>query len=351
MENQIKERLAEAIETHVFPGAVVGVVRRDGSRTIMPVGNFTYEADSPAVVRDTVYDTASITKTIPVALLALKCIEQGELSLEDQVIKYLPEITIPDAENALIKHLLTYTYVLKKSPDPNYSHEFLQAADIFDFLYHREFQFLPGTHYEYSNTPGNLMGMIIEKVSGEKLYTLAKKLVFEPLEMKSTTFAPRDKENIPPTEVVSWRGVVQGEVHDEQASVLRKAGFNPGCAGLFSNVGDLLNVAGMMLNRGVYKGEKIFDEETIALMTTNALSGIGESSGIGWELNQPKFMGQYAGDQTIGKTGFTGTVIVADLERGIGFVLLSNRTYPERGSTAAINEVRRDISDMVLGSI
>ncbi len=343
----IRERATKAIADKVFPGCVVGITNKTGERNILPFGNFTYETDASPVLENTVYDTASITKTIPVALIALKFVEQEKLSLEDKIMEYVPEITTPHADEALIRHLLTYTYVLKKNSDPNFSYEHLQAKDVLDFLYKRELEYLPGTHYQYGNAPANLLGVVLERLSGEKLYTLAQKMIFEPLGMHDSTFHLINKELIPPTEITSWRGEIQGIVHDETAYLLQNGGFDPGCAGLFSSVGDLLNVAEMTLNEGLYKGDKIFDKRTIDMMKSDALEEIGQSHGIGWELNQPRFMGRYTNESMIGKTGFTGTCCIVDPISGLAMVLLSNRTYPKRGNSDAFYALRRDIADIV----
>lgn len=347
----LRERLERAITEHVFPGAALGVIEKGGERTLCSVGRFTYDADSPKVHDDTVYDVASITKSVPVALLALQYLEEGLLGLDESVVKYLPEIRTPHAEQAQIRHLLTYTYILEKNVDPNFSYEHVQASDIHDFLYTRPFAFPPGTQYAYSNTPANLLGIILERLSGKKLHALARERVLEPLCMHSSTFQPEIPSAIPPTEVIPWRGEIQGVVHDETAFILERDGFDPGCAGLFSNVDDLLNVAGMLLNDGMYEGVQFVSPKTIVAMTTNALSAIGESSGIGFELNQPQFMGKNSHEHMIGKTGFTGTSFVIDMERGRAVVLLSNRTYPKRSSSDAISRVRADISDIVFSDV
>jgi CubicO group peptidase (beta-lactamase class C family) len=345
-ESAIRDRAARAIAEKVFPGCVIGI--EDTVKNIFSFGNFTYEPNSNLVHEDTVYDVASITKTIPIALTALTFIEKGLLGLNDRVIDYVPEITTENADKALIRHLLTYTYILKKNSNPNFSYENSQAKDILDFLYHREFEFLPGTHYQYSNAPANLLGIILERLSRERLYTLAKKSILDPLKMESSTFHPEDKKAIPPTEIISWRGEVEGIVHDETACILQREGLNAGCAGLFSNAEDLLNVADMLFHDGLFRGNKVFDTQTISLMTTNALNDIERWSGIGWELNQPKFMGAHAHEHMIGKTGFTGISYVIDPERRRAVVILSNRTYPRRPTnTDSINAFRRDIADIV----
>ncbi len=343
----VRERIERAIAGKIFPGAVVGVVNKEGDRKIISAGSFAYESDSSRVTEETAYDMASVTKSIPVALMAFMFIEQNKLSLDDKVIKYIPEIKIKDAEKGLIKHLLTYTYALKKNPDPNFSYEHAKVSDILDFHFNRDFDFLPGTEYRYGNAPANLIGIILERISGKKLYNLAREMIFLPMNMKNSTFSPENKNMIPPTEIVSWRGTIQGVVHDETAFILQNDGYNPGCAGLFSNAGDLLNVAEMILNGGLYKGKKILIEQTIDVMKSNALREIGQSHGIGWELNQPRFMGRFAHEGMIGKTGFTGTCCIVDPKNGIAMVLLSNRTYPKRGNPDAFYSLRRDIADIV----
>lgn len=346
-ETLIRKRIERAIADKIFPGAVVGVINKEGGRKIVSAGSFTYESDSSRVTEETVYDMASVTKSIPVALMALMFIEQGRLSLDDQVIQYIPEIKIKDAEKGLIKHLLTYTYALKKNPNPSFSYEHAKVDDILDFHFNRDFDFLPGTKYRYGNAPANLVGIILERISGKKLYDLAGEMLLLPMNMKNSTFSPKNKSMIPPTEIVSWRGAIQGVVHDETAFILQNAGYNPGCAGLFSNAGDILNVLEMLLGRGVLKGSRLMEEQTFSLMTTNALGSIGQWHGMGWEINQPRFMGRYANEHMIGKTGFTGTYCVADVTNGTAMVLLSNRTYPKRGNADALYELRRDIADIV----
>lgn len=351
MKEKIQKILEKAMGEHVFPGAVVGFIDKHNRRQIVPVGRFEYDDISPKVTADTVYDTASITKSVPVALIALKFIEEGKLSLETKINTYIPELKIKHSEKALIRHLLTYTYILKKNPDPNFSYKNSTAKDIFNFLFKRDLEFLPGTHYQYGNAPANLLGIILERISREKLYDLSKKFMLNQLEMKNSTFAPEIKSEIPPTEIVSWRGKVQGEVHDETASILQKEGFQPGCSGLFSNVPDLLNVLEMLLNNGIFREKVILKPETIKPMEKNALENIGQSAGIGWELNQKSFMGDLATENTFGKTGFTGTCVVIDRNKGRAFVMLSNVVFPKRPeSREKIQEIRRLLSDIILNT-
>src|SRR3989344_5459623 len=324
MEDQILIRVKEAIETRVFPGCVIGVVRANGEREVMPFGAFTYEPDSPRVQEDTVYDMASVTKSIPTASLALRLMAEGKLQSGDKVSNYLPELK--NDHGATIEDLLTYCVSVQrlstlkdKSPD-----------EILHVVFEHGFEAPPG-EANYSNAPALLLGVILERVAGETLAALAQKYFFEPLEMYDTSFFPTNTVRIPPTEIVEGTEI-RGIVHDESARVFARAHRVVGHAGLFSTVPDILNFLEALLH-GKYPS--VVD---------------GAQKGLGWQLNQPWFMGIHCGPRTFGKTGFTGTSIVCDMERGIAFVILSNRTYPKRPPDAAsihsaINPFRADIAD------
>jgi CubicO group peptidase (beta-lactamase class C family) len=121
-----------------------------------------------------------------------------------------------------------------------------------------------------------------------------------------------------------------------------------GSAGLFTTVPDLLIFLEMMLRNGEYAGTRFFNEQTMRSIETNQTHVPGIYTGLGWELYQPRYMGRHCTQQTFGKTGFTGCVVAADRSKGIGFVLLSNYTYPYRkNDVSLINSVRSDIADIV----
>jgi CubicO group peptidase (beta-lactamase class C family) len=343
----ISERIGRAIDEQVFPGCVVGIVDTQGSRLVLPFARYTYEPDAPEVREDTVYDIASITKSIPVSCLALQLLEQKRLHLDDRLIEYLPEFNNPDRESVLIRHLLTHTLhfgfplssLKNQSPDT-----------VFQAILETPFKSRPGSFFAYSNATSILLGLVIERIYGDSLDVVADRVFFRPLHMGKTTFHPLQKferSEIVPTEIDNWRGgVVQGEVHDESAWVLPGTS---GSAGLFSTVPDLLNFLHMILNHGVWKGMRFFYLETIRDMSTNQIANIGACTGLGWELNQPRYMGERCSQRTIGKTGFTGCMCLCDMEKGIGIVLLSNYTYPRRKvDKEAINGVRKDFAEILL---
>ncbi len=343
----ITEKADKAIANRVFPGCVVGLVTADGGRYVLPFGRFTYEANSPQVKEDTMYDTASITKCIPTGSLALMLIDQGKLQVTDRLIDYVPEFRNSNRELVTIQHLLTYTldgYGLASMKPKN-------AEDVLNILLTHDFEKRPGTVFKYSNIPAALLGLVVERIMGDTLDKLADEHFFRPLEMSHTTFYPEQypKEAFPPTEIDNWRGLVQGVVHDESAYICKQDGKIMGHAGLFSTAPNILNYLEMLLNMGSFKGRQYFSKEMVAAMGTNQIPELNDCTGLGWELNQPRFMGSHCAPRTFGKTGFTGTLCVVDVEKGIAYVILSNRTYPTRSvDSAEINKFRAAIGEILL---
>jgi CubicO group peptidase (beta-lactamase class C family) len=123
-----------------------------------------------------------------------------------------------------------------------------------------------------------------------------------------------------------------------------------GHAGLFSTAPDILNFLEMLLNDGIYSDKRFFSSEIINKMRTNQIPELGDFTGLGWELNQPRYMGEHCSPSTFGKTGFTGTLCVCDIEKEIAYVILTNRSFPKRTSdSTAINAFRNAIGEIVLG--
>ncbi len=338
MPSEVAARAERAIQESVFPGCVVGVVRQSGEREVMPFGGLTYDANSPVVRDDTIYDLASVTKSIPIASLAAVLIDEGKFKLTDSVKEYIPEIQ--NDHGATIEDLLTYRVRgVQLSTIRNTTFE-----EIRTHVFKTGFDGPPGEH-AYTNLPAFLLGIILERVGGRILPALADEYFFGPLAMQDTTFfpacaeasagRPHDVGRVAPTEISEDGKDIRGIVHDESARVFALARRAVGHAGLFSTAPDTLNFLEALLQT---KYPSVVD---------------GAQRGLGWQVSAPWFMGKVAGRHAFGKTGFTGTSVVCDVERGIAFVILSNRTYPKRPPDAtsiysAINVFRSDIADIIL---
>lgn len=264
------------------------------------------------MTENTIYDLASITKSIPTASLALTFITEGKVSLTDTVKKYIPELQ--NDHGATIEDLLRYHVRGQRMSTLS----FKTFEQIRTHILEHGFDG-PKTERSYTNLPGYVLGVILERVGGTSLALLSDTYFFAPLGMKSTTFFPA-KSDCAPTEVQDGE-IVQGIAHDESTRVFAKARRSVGHAGLFSNARDLLTFL-----------EALLQGKFPAVLK-------GAQDGLGWELlERGKF----------GKTGFTGTNVALHPKTATALVILSNRTYPKRPTdTSAINAFRKDVKDIV----
>ncbi len=314
----VEERVERAIAERTFPGCVIGLLRTDGSREIVPFGRLTYDEGEP-VREDTVYDLASVTKSIPLSSLALELMAEGRFSLGHTVKMFIPELQ--NDYGATIEDLLRY-----RVQGPRLSElAAMSVEEMTAHIYESGFSGPPGEP-KYSNLPALLLGIVLERATGERLDVLARKMFFEPLGMQRTTFFPKAKD-CAPTEIVDGAELC-GIVHDESARVFAREGRAVGHAGLFSAAGDLLTFCSALIG-GAYP--HIVD---------------GALCGLGWQTDGD-FLGANPTGR-FGKTGFTGTSVALDTKRGIALVILSNRTYPKRPPDGrTVNDSRRVVADIV----
>lgn len=348
LDRRIERLCREAMAMRTFPGCVVGYVR--GGRTqIWAAGRLTYEAAAPMVRTDTVYDVASVTKSVPTGLLAMKLVEDGRLGLDDRVVQHVPELEAGGrGEEVLVRQLLTYT-VIFDIPEGLGGVARQTPERVLETVLKAPLVAAPGEQYRYTNAPAILLGMVVERVTGRKLDELAQDWLFDPLGMEWTTFWPqRSVDEVAPTELEA-DGEVRGVPHDEAARVLRQQGMVAGCAGLFSTAGDLLRVAAMLLGDGELEGRRYFQPETVRLMAENQLAAIGATAGLGWEISRPDVMGRAQRPGMLMKSGFTGCWIAVEPSRGAAVVHLSNRTYPKRPGREPIQAFWRELNEALFG--
>lgn len=345
---RLQKLLDHAVKTKLVPGIIVCAISQRGKICISS-GRQTYAEHAPVITEKSVFDIASVTKSIPTSLLALKLIEQKKLNLSQKVYTILPMFQGKWKHEVTVFHLLTQTveWGLQLSRLKNKTPDEILTAILTKDLVKR-----PGSTYSYTNSTSVVLGLVVETVSGKKLDQLAQDELFTPLKMTHTSFDTSifKKDSIVPTEVDQWRGrEIRGEIHDESAYTLSKK-YVVGSAGLFSTAPDLLQVLEMLLSGGVYKGKRIFQNSTVDQMITNQSKGILQRVGLGWEMNK-EFMGSLHSQRTIGKTGFTGCCVFMDFDRGIGIVILSNHHYPKRSDARRKYLLRPHIIDTILASL
>ena len=339
----------KAIEDEAFPGAVV-LIWKDGKTIFEKVyGNFTYDLTSPKVNTNTVYDLASLTKVVATTTAAMICYDKKLISLDDKVVKYIPEFGLNGKENITIKNLLIHNSGLpawKKF----YGRD-LKYDDVIKEIYSSQPEYKTGEKTVYSDLGIITLGKIIEKVSGKTLDVFCKDEIFIPLKMESTFFNLDDsiKKLCAPTEIDNyWRmKTLQGEVHDETSAMLNGVA---GHAGLFSTAEDIAKLISVLINKGKVDQKTFIEQSTIELFTKRASKE--STRAIGWDTKSDSgsSAGKYFSKNSFGHTGYTGTSIWADPDRNLFVVFLTNRVYPTRENTK-IQKVRPRLHDAVIESL
>jgi CubicO group peptidase (beta-lactamase class C family) len=282
---------------------------------------------------DTIFDLASVTKLFTV-VVALQLVDEGVIGLDVPVAAYLPEFGQNGKDEVTVRHLLTHTSGLR-AWRPLYT-LYPTPEERIAGVYADDLTSPPGDSYVYSDLGLIALGKLAERVTGKPLDQLVAERITEPLGMTDTMFNPPESlhHRIAATEDMPWtgRGIVRGEVHDENAWSLEGVA---GHAGLFSTVADLAIFSQMLASGGRYGKERILSEEIMREAITNQNVGIAPTiasrRGLGFELNQPFYMASLDSPVTFGHTGFTGTSLVIDPLSDSFIVLLTNRVHPDRG--------------------
>jgi CubicO group peptidase (beta-lactamase class C family) len=259
---------------------------------------------------------------------------------------YLPELDAPDKAGITVRMLLTHSGGLEA-----YAPLYRQARGRAEYLREinaRPLAYAPGTQTLYSDWDMVLLQGVIERLAGMSLDNYADGHVFRPLGMSDTRFAPDTndrayRQRIARTTVDEIRGgPLQGIVHDANAWAM---GGVSGHAGLFSTARDVAAFAQLMLDGGTYGSVRIVSPQTVARWTSRQDGST--SRALGWDTPAPgSSAGRYFSPRSFGHTGFTGTSLWIDPERGLFVVLLMNRVT-SRGESTRHVQLRRDVSDAV----
>lgn len=358
--------MRDGIAEGAAPGAALAVGRHGRLVHMRAYGRIDPAPSSPAITDSTLYDLASLTKVVATTTAAMILEEEGWLDLDRPVRDFLPELDAPEKAAITVRMLLTHTGgFISGAPlwrDAPGRPAFLRIMN------ERPLAYTPGDSTIYSDWDLILTGWIIEEITGRPLDVFLQERVWGPLGMRDTGFNPlaagavAGGQNCTVThrpdhpllariaaterDTVYRHRAIHGIVHDENACAL---GGVAGHAGLFSSARDLAVFAQMMLNGGHYNGVRILDPNTIARWT--ARQNRGSSRALGWDTPSPgATAGRFFSPRSFGHTGFTGTSIWMDPERGLFVVLLTNRVNPTR-SNFRHEPLRRDIADAVQAAV
>ncbi len=329
---RISERMQAAVKEKQIAGAVTLVAVRGQVVHLEAVGHAAVE-DGRTMTTDSIFAIASMTKPITAtAVMILQ--DEGKLSVDDPVSKYLPEFQDvslangPPAKPITIRHLMTHTSGIGGSQR---AEESLKAT--VELLSKQPLRFEPGSKWQYS--PGlNVCGRIIEVVSGQSYEEFLTCRIFEPLKMVDSSFAPTSEQRKrlallykPGADKRSIELASHWLVDDAEQRAPNPSG------GLFSTASDMAKFYQMILNGGEMGGRRIVSEAAVKQMTQLQTGDLttgftpGNGWGLGWCIvREPQGVSEMLSPGTYGHGGAFGTQGWVDPRRQMIFVLMIQRT-------------------------
>ena len=333
------------------------------------------------VTNDTLYDLASNTKMYSVAYSIQYLIDNEKVSLDDKIVDIIGQEFVDNTLELQFasygenypgfekikewKSELTIKDVMMHQagfPDSGHYHNqnfdtinqsldnsvenVLYVADatkektLKEGICKTPLIYEPRSKTMYSDIDYMLLGIVIEKVTGQDLNTFLSETFWKPMGLEHITYRPLDngfnKEDCAATELngntrdglIDFPRVrtetIQGEVHDEEAYYMMEG--VSGHAGLFANATDLAKLASVMLTGG-YGENKFFTKNTRDLFSAPQSNG-SINYGIGWwrEADDKRvwYFGTQSPESTIGHQGWTGTLTMIDFENNMVVVFLTN---------------------------
>ena len=340
--------IRQAIAGHVFPAASIAVTHLGKLVAWKGFGLFTYEHDSQAATAETIFDLASVSKVVATTSMAMLLYQRGLLDLDTPVATVIPEFLTDDNR----RHEISFRMLLAHSSGlPAYKKLFQRHKTRDELLaaaFGTPLTAEPGTRAEYSDIGFIILGIALERIADETLGRFCRREVFGPLGMTHTVFNPPPawRAAIPPTadDRTFRRRIIQGEVQDENASVL---GGVAGHAGLFASSHDLAIFANTLLTGS----NPVFRSQTIELFARREPEPQGTSRALGWDTpSAPSQSGKYFSAGSFGHLGYTGTSLWIDPQRQLSITLLTNRTWPDC-SNQAIKQLRPLFHDAIIEAL
>ncbi|MEG3146873.1 serine hydrolase domain-containing protein [Sphingomonas sp. RT2P30] len=311
-----------------IPGATLGIVTADGRRAVRVVGHAALEPERETLTEDHWFDLASVSKVVATTTMILTLADQGRLDLDRPLTDAIPDLRQYDIAGAPERRLTFRDCLSHRTFLPAVEPVYTYGDDpqrLRTFVLQRAWKHGPPV---YSDINFILLGIAIERLTGQSLaaWPLGDGLSYGPPPGPAVA-----------TERCPWRQrVLKGEVHDENAAAL---GGATGHAGLFGTVAGVLDFA-----HGLLDGSGASEAMLWAIRTP-----FYEDRTCGWERRFAGWSGgQACSAETIGHTGFTGTGLWVDFERGLAWTLLTNRVHPTRHFDSGIFALRPETGDAVV---
>ena len=274
---------------------------------------------------DTKFNLASMNKMFTGMAIA-QLAEKGKLSFDDKVGKHLPDYPNREvAEKVTIHHLLTHTSGLGSYWNPRYQAAKDRLQTLGDFLptfADAPLAFQPGERFEYSNAGYIVLGLIVEKVSGESYADYVRRHIYEPAGMTDTAFFPKDQEV--PNRAVGYR-TLQGPGGPPlpggprpNTTELGRIGGSAG--GGYSTAPDLLKFATALREHRLLSAAMT---ETVLTGKVPMPASLGRNVRYGYGFGEEKEGGHRVVGHSGGFPGVHGQLDVG-LDDGTTLVILSN---------------------------
>lgn len=301
-----------------------------------------------AMLKSNIFLIASMTKPITAAALMI-LVDEGKLKVDDPVYLYIPEYENARLEQEelrrpiTIKDLLTHTSGIRhlpydaSNPDPSLE----QRARIMATL---PLNFQPGSEWRYSSGL-NIIGRIIEIVSGDSFDTFLSKRIFNPLKMPDTGFI-LTSEQAKRIATIYKPGQNPGEIEMAfKPDPTKSLTPNPS-GGLYSTALDLARFYQAILNGGELDGVRILSEKSVKLMTqlhtgnmdTGFTAGCGYGLGCGI-VREPQGVHAMLSTGTFGHGGAFGTQAWVDPSQELIFILMIQRRGFGNGDDSDIRRI------------
>jgi D-alanyl-D-alanine carboxypeptidase len=333
LQQKIDKLAADTLAKTGVPSASVAIVKDGQIAYIHAYGDARLEPKTPAKP-EMRYSIGSISKQFTAASILLLQ-EQGKLSLDDKVSKFIPDLT--RANEVTIRQLLSHTsgyqdywpqdYVMPMMLQP------VTAQKILDLWARKPLDFDPGTKWQYSNTNYVIAGVIIEKVSGEPLLQFLQEKVFTPLGMKSV--ANTDQQKLGDTDPTAYLRYGLGPL---RPAPKEGKGWLFAAGELAMPAEDLAKWDISIIDQKLMKPASYHDFETEVVLK----NGVGTRYGLGVDVDME------AGHRTLSHggevSGFTAQNTVFPDERA-AIVVLTNQD-----AVGAAGNIARGVAPLLLAS-
>jgi CubicO group peptidase (beta-lactamase class C family) len=318
---EIGPYLQPLVNNHTIAGAVTLVANRDRIVSLQAVGYRDISSKSP-MPTNAMFWIASTSKPLTTTAVMM-LVDEGKISLNDPVEKYLPEFhgqmvrvaddgktqtgqaasgsqTSPRLVAAnhpiLVREILSHTSGLpfKSAAQPG-ALDTLTLSDSVRSFAAEPLMFQPGSSYSYSNEGINTAARIIEVVSGMPYEKFMQQRLFDPLGMNDTTFWPNAEQISRLAETYKLEPKTKDlvEVHINQLTYPlndRQHRYPMPAGGVFSTATDLSKFCEMILNGGALDGKRYISPASLRAMTTVQNGGMEKHNyGFGWSISKNGF--------------------------------------------------------------